>query len=212
MLLLIRYRIVTQYCQFHIYIPLCFYLYSIHLNAGRGDDTFTFHYASTYTIKAAIKSGQIIEFTFHYASTYTKAPLQEYPDREIIYIPLCFYLYQSPAARISWSGDNLHSTMLLLILRLYFDICFSDMYLHSTMLLLIRNPIMNMITTRSYLHSTMLLLIPGVRPLLCCGIAFTFHYASTYTCSADTASQKYSNLHSTMLLLILHSKYLGWWT
>ena len=158
MLLLIRYRIVTQYCQFHIYIPLCFYLYSIHLNAGRGDDTFTFHYASTYTIKAAIKSGQIIEFTFHYASTYTKAPLQEYPDREIIYIPLCFYLYYVCiliyAFRICiyiplcfylygillwiWlQRDHIYIPLCFYLYRESAPCCVAASHLHSTMLLLI---------------------------------------------------------------------------
>ena len=37
-------------CQLHIYIPLCFYLYAVQRRTSWFRITFTFHYASTYTL------------------------------------------------------------------------------------------------------------------------------------------------------------------
>ena len=119
---------------------------------------FTFHYGSTYTRNMSKNVYITYKFTFHYGSTYTPAThsmiLYLY-----IYIPLWFYLYgQYPSLskyihvftfhygstytllmRMSTRAwQNLHSTMVLLILRkaAYPPILSPD--LHSTMVLLIR--------------------------------------------------------------------------
>ena len=96
-----------------IYIPLCLYLYPAAIKRQFFALSFTFHYASTYTILrlrlilsdriyiplclylynanvATIDRAMI--FTFHYASTYTILD-QQGSRRKDIYIPLCLYLY-----------------------------------------------------------------------------------------------------------------------
>ena len=97
--------------------------------------TFTFHYVSTYTVERSLKTGS-----------------------SLIYIPLCFYLYEDKN-RVAYYLDNLHSTMFLLIrkkntgslflLCIYIPLCF---YLYQV-----------------YRYSLILIL------------QFTFHYVSTYT-------------------------------
>ena len=60
------------------------------------ESIFTFHYASTYTIFCEIRHCIIKLFTFHYASTYTKTKIIFFFLYQLIYIPLCFYLYALP--------------------------------------------------------------------------------------------------------------------
>ena len=60
----------------------------------RSNSIFTFHYASTYTFKVIFSLSPLIPFTFHYASTYTKLGKLVYCNVIILYIPLCFYLYE----------------------------------------------------------------------------------------------------------------------
>ena len=98
-------------------------------------------------------------FTFHYASTYTIAACTSSLDLPCIYIPLCFYLYLGASLNPIPADAYLHSTMLLLI---RFQIRLSQLqhlYLHSTMLLLIRKEKFRKIRDITDLHSTMLLLI-----------------------------------------------------
>ena len=92
MVLLILFPEIWLFSIFMIYIPLWFYLYEV--KTGRYPDVvlFTFHYGSTYTIKAMVSFRDVKIFTFHYGSTYTA----EYFGVSIEY----FYL---------------HSTMVLLI-------------------------------------------------------------------------------------------------
>ena len=140
-----------------IYIPLCLYLYidmieaiakilNLHSTmplliqckrkALRASHTFTFHYASTYTIYARLmRQSELIYiplclylypkaicyvsdwtiFTFHYASTYTELDVP-YSTVYYIYIPLCLYLYLNPHNIMDPEVAHLHSTMPLLIL------------------------------------------------------------------------------------------------
>ena len=168
--------------------------------------------------------------------------------RRSIYIPLCFYFIRSPALFYG-SVFHLHSTMLLLYLLCISAVVWSSLDLHSTMLLLYRLSASTVRTSLSNLHSTMLLLYPDHPPCaprfdliyipLCfyfirtvylrtaqCN-TFTFHYASTLSCTplsvcitnvkftfhyASTLSDgrrfrfyhQSLHLHSTMLLLYLH--------
>ena len=60
-----------------------------------------------------------------------------------------------------------------------------------------------------HLHSTMLLLIRDRISSIDLTAEFTFHYASTYTKPDLTCQRYWSNLHSTMLLLIPSPVYLA---
>ena len=72
LLLILLYLSHASYFE-HIYIPLCFYLYSMPSIAQMTSTLFTFHYASTYTDASAGPAVMLYAFTFHYASTYTRA-------------------------------------------------------------------------------------------------------------------------------------------
>ena len=143
--------------DWHIYIPLCFYLY-ISLRKHRPairkftfhyvstyttwrfassweTCTFTFHYVSTYTIFVSLSPVSVVWFTFHYVSTYTSLFLCSVV-RFIIYIPLCFYLYAlllQVFQRCLWFTFHYVSTYTPNVL--YSPQWYS--YLHSTMFLLI---------------------------------------------------------------------------
>ena len=108
------------------------------------------------------------------------------------------------------------------------------LYLHSTMLLLIPDWHTQLTRRMPNLHSTMLLLIP-YRKLgrafnfiiftfhyastytstrterLKSRSLFTFHYASTYTRTLGKGVYKKTDLHSTMLLLILTCRRRKYW-
>ena len=143
-----------------IYIPLCFYLYSSPQHGNlipnsftfhyastytsvfdwgcRMDLLFTFHYASTYTKMAGIMQGLREKFTFHYASTYT---MLKYFC--IWYHAIFTFHYAStytayPVVIPLQCLLYLHSTMLLLIRKQNAIRWISIWNLHSTMLLLIR--------------------------------------------------------------------------
>ena len=97
-----------------IYIPLCFYLYGPWLRSSQTVLSFTFHYASTYTI---LQTGiEIIGKYLH--STMLLLILRRQnsiKSFKIIYIPLCFYLYLPVRTWEMHILLYLHSTMLLLI-------------------------------------------------------------------------------------------------
>ena len=142
-----------------IYIPLCFYLYEAQVPQNT---PYRPHLHSTMFL--LIRFFWIIQvclwgvLTFHYVSTYT---LRKTHSRWLflIYIPLCFYLYEETQITQSWVLD-LHSTMFLLIRftrytrrlisSIYIPLCF---YLYER--------IWTECRTGSNLHSTMFLLIPG---------------------------------------------------
>ena len=120
-----------------------------------------------------------------------------------IYIPLCFYLYSERIRQNTWRENNLHSTMLLLILisakyrglsSFRFTFHYASTYTQTEM---------RIIRLSRNLHSTMLLLIRSCRLGCTCRRLFTFHYASTYTRPAILYFRFHFYLHSTMLLLIL---------
>ena len=101
-------------------------------------------------------------------------------DPTLIYIPLCFYLYKF---RSSGKRElmNLHSTMFLLIrinvaplewVRGKFTFHYVSTYTAMKL--------DNMIEQK-HLHSTMFLLIPIARKMIPGQSRFTFHYVSTYT-------------------------------
>ena len=136
MLLLILVRLATSPHVWYIYIPLCFYLYqfpytvalqqiyNLHstmlllilcqqLN-GNSPNTFTFHYASTYTDRKSegMHDGLIYIPLCFYLYWGGLLPIK---STNSIYIPLCFYLYLCTIAQMIPVGHHLHSTMLLLI-------------------------------------------------------------------------------------------------
>ena len=79
----------------YIYIPLCFYFIISCRQHRKWLNTFTFHYASTLS--------------------------EEKTDNQrkyFIYIPLCFYFIQERCLQLGITSSYLHSTMLLLYLRL----------------------------------------------------------------------------------------------
>ena len=98
--------------------------------------------------------------------------------------------------------------MLLLIQRFLYLFYPIVPYLHSTMLLLIPRYFYSIRREHSHLHSTMLLLILFSCIFIAYGTSFTFHYASTYTLSSNSAKDAFIDLHSTMLLLIPYSGFL----
>ena len=115
MLLLIRRERSCKVCSSSIYIPLCFYLYPSIRSCRPSWNSFTFHYASTYTQTPGLPCSACPAFTFHYASTYTGLLLLLSAWPFLIYIPLCFYLYVVESICLPTSFAYLHSTMLLLI-------------------------------------------------------------------------------------------------
>ena len=183
-----------------IYIPLCFYLYNAGSVSVQSTAKFTFHYASTYTVveRPAWRQGWYLHSTM---LLLIPRCFSLGRGRNIIYIPLCFYLYVRVITN-HLHFHNLHSTMLLLIHSceqinvsgsfIYIPLCF---YLYFCA------------CNASFRISW-----------------FTFHYASTYTVpfrvlffavtliyiplcfylyerrTNERKSKKY--LHSTMLLLI----------
>ena len=125
--------------------------------------------------------GSSIFFTFHYASTYTPSATPSETEPTILYIPLCFYLYE---------GNN---SLGFGLFQLYIPLCFY-LYLTSGF-----RKSGNMFS----LHSTMLLLIRDFKGQgNGSDLIFTFHYASTYTDIGSLKMTGQSSLHSTMLLLI----------
>ena len=182
MFLLIRIFHVTTTNLMRIYIPLCFYLYNLRWSVLWTDMIFTFHYVSTYTQLNSLMLSLVRNLHSTMFLLIRKNPIYMIIDI-IIYIPLCFYLYETAEHR-QRPDTNLHSTMFLLIRRqnswgkaeysIYIPLCFYLYRLLDTM--------------RMYgavdLHSTMFLLILNtcifsLSPL----IPFTFHYVSTYTIS-----------------------------
>ena len=119
---------------------------------------------------------------------------------------------------------NLHSTMVLLILKSYPTLNHGNLDLHSTMVLLIRIAIGWVSLIALDLHSTMVLLIrldenvsvapnriyiplwfylyERVHRFLFFAFEFTFHYGSTYTPVHFQITVSGLHLHSTMVLLI----------
>ena len=79
------------YCN-KIYIPLCLYLYELPCKLIPKQIKFTFHYVYIYINSENSKSDSTDSFTFHYVYIYiNKVP--NLNNRNIIYIPLCLYLY-----------------------------------------------------------------------------------------------------------------------
>ena len=120
-----------------IYIPLCFYFINRLLWDGWKAFWFTFHYASTLSMRLGDgrnKSREIyIPLCFYFITFCSgcNCPWKK------IYIPLCFYFIEYVATEQTEDSD-LHSTMLLLY-RDAFSSCYDlNDYLHSTMLLLYR--------------------------------------------------------------------------
>ena len=79
--------------------------------------SFTFHYASTYTQCGPRGRLSASAFTFHYASTYTQSFPSAVRVVEIIYIPLCLYLY----SRIAGKENSVKGIYIPLCFYLYLD-------------------------------------------------------------------------------------------
>ena len=96
-----------------IYIPLCFYFNRFPAVKSNVFVKFTFHYASTL-IQTAVYYWYLQSwFTFHYASTLMTHSPRTPSEKELIYIPLCFY-FNWHITNTSCFKTHLHSTMLLL--------------------------------------------------------------------------------------------------
>ena len=63
-----RFAVVNNRTGF-IYIPLCFYFITFRPSSLRLASKFTFHYASTLSVKTRSGNVGLFVFTFHYAST-----------------------------------------------------------------------------------------------------------------------------------------------
>ena len=142
-----------------IYIPLCFYFIGGAYASETQDDKFTFHYASTLSIRNDNILYQLDAFTFHYASTLSRnggaGPVDgiiftfHYAStlsiRKILAattgIAFTFH-YASTLSKHrppeQMQGPHLHSTMLLLYQIYQPGNYFRRHNLHSTMLLLYR--------------------------------------------------------------------------
>ena len=180
MLLLYRKRMIAEKRYGSIYIPLCFY--------------FIF-FAIVNTICV---SSIYIPLCFYFIQRFPKKRRRQ----DTIYIPLCFYFIPKSASKKMQRLMHLHSTMLLLYRSFPLHSHLYPPDLHSTMLLLYPTAGPKIVIRNSHLHSTMLLLyLPGASPCFWYNSAFTFHYASTLSSSADAAKSLYGHLHSTMLLL-----------
>ena len=212
-----------------IYIPLCLYLYEGHTAYNCTDDSFTFHYASTYThANASIPSRGLDlhstmpllipnysskcisqqTFTFHYASTYTNATILT--KRRCLQFT---FHYASTYTRFCrWCSSSI-LIYIPLCLYLYlpgvgsgsvggeFTFHYASTYTFAKWLYGY---------VKTHLHSTMPLLIPAVWS--------AYRYMSViyiplclylYGCAAYTALWHYRHLHSTMPLLIRHGCALG---
>ena len=92
MLLLIRWPPFWECRLLFIYIPLCFYLYSYRKCFRWQAFVFTFHYASTYTKFGSaekMKSANLHSTML----LLILCRIRKWSTENIIYIPLCFYLY-----------------------------------------------------------------------------------------------------------------------
>ena len=141
-----------------IYIPLCFYLYKIQAYCPIGQinlhstmflliqirlfpTAVIWHLHSTMFLLIPIAmnvisntTGIYIPLCFYlYDSTICTDPANDQ-----IYIPLCFYLYDNTFEAKRRKVADLHSTMFLLIQKPPVAIYGGDTNLHSTMFLLIR--------------------------------------------------------------------------
>ena len=142
-----------------IYIPLCFYFIAWDRGTSATITSFTFHYASTLSGRAA-DSGYMSSnlhstmlllyrwgrcysikrtdwFTFHYASTLSPLPDPVVRKGQYLHSTMLL-LYQDWEGAEKTAYFYLHSTMLLLYLSASGDITVGDPHLHSTMLLLYR--------------------------------------------------------------------------
>ena len=143
---------------YQIYIPLCFYLYSIPPHARPSLQHL--HSTMFLLIRAHSGSGRqtagiYIPLCFYLYKEFERKA----QDLNSIYIPLCFYLYYRDERNARQYDEftfhyvstytpfpfvplaifaNLHSTMFLLIPDRLQDIAVLDINLHSTMFLLIR--------------------------------------------------------------------------
>ena len=121
-----------------------------------------------------------INFTFHYASTYTEKAAQKLPEDISLHSTMLLLIHRLHHPSSS-AGVPLHSTMLLLILCRRQNGSGKILALHSTMLLLILGAAFRIFFfIFLYIPLCFYLYIFQNCPhrYRCC---FTFHYASTYT-------------------------------
>ena len=185
---------------------------------------FTFHYASTYTSNLACISSSssylhstmllliqsqllrftvCIAFTFHYASTYTNPCVDSFRDLWLIYIPLCFYLYdQAGAVRVLTGHIYIPLCFYLYMLPSYGKGRIAHIYIPLCFYLYVSACLLNAFSAFD-LHSTMLLLIHqktvirAVKENIYIPLCFYL-----YSTSSESERARMINLHSTMLLLI----------
>ena len=162
-----------------IYIPLCFYLYFAFAFKKEPAASFTFHYASTYTLAGSCGCS----FFF-------------------IYIPLCFYLYwdrveQSDCRKVfTFHYASTYTGRLNSWQNFQFRFTFHYASTYTGNYLLV-NDNANVFT----FHYASTYTIAGKSYPMSFSL-FTFHYASTYTSTKSYILAKSLYLHSTMLLLI----------
>ena len=141
---------------------------------------FTFHYVSTYTKK--LKRQRKLMTNLH-STMFLLIPKPSAFNcfACVIYIPLCFYLYENCLRSLRPLLSIYIPLCFYLYLRPYNRAEWRRSYLHSTMFLLIRKKAKRSINSYTDLHSTMFLLIRGKRRKSGRSETFTFHYVSTYT-------------------------------
>ena len=223
MLLLYLFSLASGSSESSIYIPLCFYFIDISFFRLFRHDAFTFHYASTLSIRGSLfqmrrtylhSTMLLLYQRWLRASLYRIQHLHStmlllYPYRVVcpecvshIYIPLCFYFIRDFQSRFPCDLIYLHSTMLLLYLLRFRLSTACSSNLHSTMLLLYRSRCSLCVDRKDiyiplcFYFIQMTLRLPQLHPP---------HLHSTmlllYLSEALLTLSSKTYLHSTMLLL-----------
>ena len=137
MLLLIRRNNPGEFLRICIYIPLCFYLYTVRQYRQESSESFTFHYASTYTAAdygaPTTRKRIYIPLCFYLYITVTNLDFIS----AMIYIPLCFYLYGAAFRQVALPAEFTFHYASTYTSQRTFPLS-SIIHLHSTMLLLIQ--------------------------------------------------------------------------
>ena len=164
---------------YHIYIPLCFYLYLM-----------------LYSLQQPALN---LHSTMFLLIQYT---LLSQMSRNCIYIPLCFYLYRNRAFIQACSEIYLHSTMFLLI-RIFWNrwkLC--CWHLHSTMFLLILDALQLTATSFEFtFHYVSTYTVIDVQSQIS-GRDIYIPLCFYLYAKLSQSRQLWPDLHSTMFLLI----------
>ena len=188
--------------KYKIYIPLCFYLYAGRVKLKGAYALFTFHYVSTYTTEIPVY--QALKDHLH-STMFLLIPNSvslQVTDNEFTFHYVSTYTTAhgrilSPLSRFTF---HYVSTYTICTVTFPFE---SGRDLHSTMFLLIHVRMKPLLIFFNYLHSTMFLLIHRGGSVM---ITYTQYLHSTMFLLIRSGirrkRRRFLNLHSTMFLLI----------